>query len=79
MAAGRDCAGLAHLQNPLHPALLELIQRIAEHGARSNTEVSICGAMAAQPDCLDALLAAGIRALSVPPAALAEVKAQLSA
>ena len=36
MAAGRDCAGVAGLQNPLHPAVLELIRRVADHAGRAN-------------------------------------------
>ncbi|MFO1350591.1 MAG: putative PEP-binding protein [Gammaproteobacteria bacterium] len=79
MAAGRDNATLAYLQNPLHPALLELITRVAHHGSSKGLEVSVCGEMAAQPQCLAALLNAGIRALSVPPAALGRIKAALAA
>jgi phosphotransferase system enzyme I (PtsI) len=78
MAAGRDCAGVAALQNPLHPAVLELIRRVAEHAAGAGVEVSLCGEMAAQPECLPALLSAGLTTLSVPAAALAEIKAALA-
>ena len=79
LAAGRDSTAVADLLDPLHPAVLELIARVAGHGARSGREVSVCGEMAARPEGLRALLDAGIRTFSVPPAALASTKAALAA
>lgn len=78
MAAGRDCADVATLQDPAHPAFLELLARIARNGAEKNLEVSICGEMAAIPEYLPLLIEQGINTLSVPPAALATVKAELA-
>jgi len=79
MAAGRDSAETAALLDPLHPAILELVRRVARHGAAVGAEVSVCGEMAAAEDCLPALLEAGVRVLSVPPAALGTTKAALAA
>ena len=79
LAAGRDSTAVADLLDPLHPAVLELIARVAGHGARSGREVSVCGEMAARPEGLRALLDTGIRTFSVPPAALASTKAALAA
>lgn len=73
-AASRDCAGVAGLYDPSSPAVLELIARVAAHGARVGREVSLCGDMAAEPALVPLLLDAGLRALSVPPLALARVK-----
>lgn len=78
LAAGRDSPAVADLLNPLHPAVLELTARVADAGARTGRPVSVCGEMAARPECLRALLEAGIRTLSVPPAALARTKAALA-
>lgn len=78
MAAGRDCEAVSNLQNPLHPAVLELIERVAKHGADNGIEVSVCGEMAGTPDCVGALIKAGVRSLSVPPGALAKTKAALA-
>lgn len=78
LALGRDCAQLSSLWNETHPAVLELIARVAEQGKKAGIEVSVCGEMAANVDCLAALLNAGVRVLSVPPAALGPVKAALS-
>ena len=79
LAAGRDSTPVADLLDPLHPAVLELIARVADACARSGREVSVCGEMAAQAEGLRALLEAGIRIFSVPPAALAQTKATLAA
>jgi len=78
LAAGRDSTAIADLLDPLHPAVLELVSRVAGAGARTGREVSVCGEMAARPDCLRALLAAGVRTFSVPSAALARTKAALA-
>ncbi len=66
MAAGRDHAALTHLQSAAQPAVLDLIARVASHGARSGKEVSVCGDAAFMPEVLEALLQAGISTLSVP-------------
>ena len=79
LAAGRDSSAVADLLDPLHPAVLELIARVADTCARTGREVSVCGEMAAQPECLRALLDAGIRVVSVPPVALASTKASIAA
>ena len=78
LAAGRDSAAVADLLDPLHPAVLELVERVASAGARSGREVSVCGEMAAQAEGQRALFEAGIRVFSVPPAALASTKATLA-
>ena len=78
LAAGRDSTAVADLLDPLHPAVLELVERVAGAGARSGREVSVCGEMAAQAEGQRALFEAGIRVFSVPPAALASTKATLA-
>ena len=78
LAAGRDSTAVAGLLDPLHPAVLELIARVAGACDRTGREVSVCGEMAAQAEGLRALLEAGIRTVSVPPAALASAKAALA-
>ncbi|MBX6324053.1 MAG: phosphoenolpyruvate--protein phosphotransferase [Rhodospirillaceae bacterium] len=78
LAVARDAEGLAHLRDPLNAAVLELVERVARHGARAGIEVSVCGDMAGEADGIAALLAAGVRALSVPPARLGAVKARLA-
>lgn len=74
LACDRSNGALFPLMDPLHPAVLELIARTAEHGRRAGISVSLCGDMAADPRCVPALLNCGLRELSVNASALAQVK-----
>ena len=74
LACDRSNGALAPLMDPLHPAVLELISRTAEHGRRAGISVSLCGDMASDPRCLRALLYCGLRELSVNASALAQIK-----
>lgn len=78
MAAGRESAGVAELLDPLNPAVLELLTRVCARGRATGRETSVCGEAASRPDCIPALLEAGARALSVPPATLGQVKKAIS-
>jgi phosphotransferase system enzyme I (PtsI) len=74
LACDRSNGALATLIDPLHPAVLELIARTAEHGRRSGAPVSLCGDMASDPRAIPSLLQCGLRELSVNPSALAQIK-----
>jgi len=74
LACDRSNGALASLMDPLHPAVMELIARTAEHGRRSGIAVSLCGDMASDPRCIPALLDSGLRELSVNASALAQIK-----
>lgn len=74
LACDRSNGALAPLMDPLHPAVLELIARTAEHGRRAGIGVSLCGDMAGDPRCVPALLNCGLRELSVNASALAQIK-----
>ena len=74
MAAARDSDAVAELNDPSHPAVLRLIAQVAAYGARVGRKVSLCGDAGGEPKFIEALLAAGLRALSVSPAALGSAK-----
>ena len=74
LACDRSNGALGTLMDPLHPAVLELIGRTAEHGRRASVPVSLCGDMASEPRFIPALLQCGLRELSVNPSALAQIK-----
>ncbi len=59
--------------------MLELISRVVEVGSRLGKEVSLRGEMAADPALVPQLLAAGLRRLSVAPAAIGGTKAAIAA
>jgi phosphotransferase system enzyme I (PtsI) len=78
-ACDRTNGALGDIVDPLHPAVLELVGRTVDHGRRAGVAVSLCGDMAADPRCIPALLACGLRALSVSPPSLAQVKETIDA
>jgi phosphoenolpyruvate-protein phosphotransferase (PTS system enzyme I) len=77
-ATSRDCAAVGALHDPLDPAVLELIGRVVAHGAAVGREVGLCGDMASDPRYLPVLLGLGLRSISVAPARLAKVKAEIA-
>jgi phosphotransferase system enzyme I (PtsI) len=74
LAIDRGDEQVAHLYNPLHPAVLRLIQFTAEAAARGGIPVSICGEIAGEPRFTALLLGLGIRTLSMAPGSLLRVK-----
>jgi phosphotransferase system enzyme I (PtsI) len=78
MAVARDEHAVASLGDPSHPAVLRLIAQVARYGAEQGIEVSLCGDMAGDPRHVPALIAAGLRTLSVSPTSIGRVKAALA-
>jgi phosphotransferase system enzyme I (PtsI) len=74
LAVDRGNANMASRFTPLHPAVLRLIQRIAEVGDSNGLEVGVCGEMASEPLMAFALIGLGLRQLSVAPRSVALVK-----
>ncbi|HLJ19435.1 MAG TPA: putative PEP-binding protein, partial [Stellaceae bacterium] len=63
--------------NPLHPAVLRLIQFAIEAALRARIPVSVCGEMAGDPRYTALLLGLGIRDLSMAPGNIARVKRRI--
>jgi phosphotransferase system enzyme I (PtsI) len=63
-----------YLYDPLHPAVLRLIQMTLEAGKKYNTPVSMCGEMAGDPIFTRLLLAMGLSNFSMHPNALLGIK-----
>jgi phosphotransferase system enzyme I (PtsI) len=79
MAAARDSGGrAARLNDPAHPAVIRLIERVVAHGRASGKPVSLCGDMASDPALAPILLDAGLRRISVAPASLGRIKLAIS-
>ncbi len=74
LAIDRTDEAVAGLYDPLHPAVLRLIQFTTEAALRARIPVSICGEMAGDPRYAPLLLGLGIRDLSMSVANLARVK-----
>jgi phosphotransferase system enzyme I (PtsI) len=65
LAIDRADEAVAHLYNPLHPAVLRLIQFSAEAAMRARIPVCVCGEVAGDPRFTALLLGLGIRDLSM--------------
>ena len=77
LAIDRGDEQVAHLYNPLHPAVLRLIQFAVEAALRARKPVSLCGEMAGDPRFTALLLGLGIRDLSMAPSNIARVKERI--
>jgi phosphotransferase system enzyme I (PtsI) len=78
LAADRMLGSVAHFQDPWHPAVLRLVKFIGDAGAASGKPVGICGEAAADPQLAVVLVGLGATTLSMTPAALADVRAELA-
>jgi phosphotransferase system enzyme I (PtsI) len=74
LAIDRGDEQVAHLYNPLHPAVLRLIQFAVEAALRARIGLSLCGEMAGDPRFTALLLGFGIRDLSMAPGNIGRVK-----
>ncbi|MGE3332181.1 MAG: phosphoenolpyruvate--protein phosphotransferase [Rhodospirillaceae bacterium] len=77
LAIDRTDEQVAYLYNPLHPAVLRLIQFTAEAASAARIPVSVCGEMAGDERMTPILLGFGITELSMNPASLPRVKKRI--
>jgi phosphotransferase system enzyme I (PtsI) len=74
MAADRDNPKVAHLCEPFHPAVFQVLRLIIEKCNERNKPVTLCGEMAGRPRCLLPLLGLGLRRISMSPAFVPTIK-----
>jgi phosphotransferase system enzyme I (PtsI) len=74
LAVDRTNEHVAHLYEPLHPAVLALIDRSVAAGLRAQIPVSLCGEMASNPLAVPILVGLGIEELSATPSAVPVIK-----
>lgn len=74
LAVDRAETEVAHLYDPLHPAVLRLVQFATEAALRLRMPVSVCGEMAGNPRLVPLLLGLGLRTLSMNASAIPRVK-----
>ncbi len=77
LAIDRGDERVAKLYNPLHPAVLRLIQFTVEAGLRARIPVAVCGEIAGDPRFTALLLGLGVRELSMSGPALPRVKQRI--
>jgi phosphotransferase system enzyme I (PtsI) len=78
LAADRMLGSVASYQDPWHPAVLRLVSTLGEAGRAAAKPVGICGEAAADPLLAVVLVGLGATTLSMTPAALADVRLELS-
>uniref|UniRef100_A0A7V4GA54 Phosphoenolpyruvate-protein phosphotransferase n=1 Tax=Desulfobacca acetoxidans TaxID=60893 RepID=A0A7V4GA54_9BACT len=74
LAIDRGNKQVADLYQPLHPAVLRMIQQVVEAGAKAGIPVAVCGEMAGDPLHLPILLGLGVGELSMNHMAIPMVK-----
>ncbi|RKP49534.1 phosphoenolpyruvate--protein phosphotransferase [Trinickia fusca] len=77
LAIDRADNSVAHLYDPLHPAVLHLIAFTLREAKRVGVPVSICGEMAGDPQLTRLLLGMGLTEFSMHPSQLLEVKQEI--
>jgi len=77
LAIDRTDEAVAHLYDPLHPAVLRLIAQTIEAGARAGVPISVCGEMAGDPTMTRLLLGMGLKQFSMHPVQIYEVKQEV--
>jgi phosphotransferase system enzyme I (PtsI) len=77
LAIDRADEAVAHLYDPWHPAVLQLIAQTISQARALNKGVSVCGEIAGDPAFTELLLAMGLRSFSMQPAQIASIKQRI--
>lgn len=77
LAIDRADREVAHLYNPLHPAVLLMLSMTIRAGEKSGIPVSVCGEVAGDPRLTKLLLGMGLREFSIQPSQILGVKQEV--
>ena len=77
LAIDRADHAVAHLYDPYHPAILNLLFNIIDQAKRANTPVAVCGEMAGDPSMTKLLLGLGLTDFSMHFSQLLLVKREI--
>ena len=77
LAIDRADEQVAHLYDPLHPAILHLLADTIAQGAAAGKEVALCGEMAGDPALTRLLIGLGLRYFSMHPTQILRVKQEV--
>lgn len=79
LAIDRSNEQVAHMYEPLHPAVIRMIKQVVDAGHEAGIEVGICGEMAGDICYLPLLLGIGLDQLSMHPLAISYIKRMIRA
>ena len=74
LAIDRVNEHVSYLYEPLHPAILRMIQGVVRAGEQKGIPVAICGEMAAEPAYVMILMGLGLQEFSMNPISIPKVK-----
>jgi phosphotransferase system enzyme I (PtsI) len=74
LAIDRVNEHVSYLYEPLHPAILRMIQAVVRAGEQKGIPVAICGEMAAEPAYVMILMGLGLQEFSMNPISIPKVK-----
>jgi phosphotransferase system enzyme I (PtsI) len=77
LAIDRADESVAHLYDPLHPAILQLVANTIAQGRALGKDVCVCGEMAGDTSLTRLLLGMGLRSFSMHPAQILAVKHEI--
>ena len=77
LAIDRADESVAHLYDPMHPAVLRLVAGTIAEGMAQGKPVSVCGEMAGDTSLTRLLLGLGLRSFSMHPAQILAVKQEI--
>ena len=77
LAIDRADEAVAHLYDPLHPAVLRLVAEVIAEGQRQGKSICVCGEVAGDVAMTRLLLGLGLRSFSMHPAQILAVKQQV--
>ena len=77
LAIDRADESVAHLYDPLHPAVLQLVALTIAEAKAAGKEVSVCGEMAGDATMTRLLLGLGLRSFSMHPSQILTVKQEV--
>ena len=77
LAIDRADESVAHLYDPLHPAVLRLVADTIAEGTAQGKSVSVCGEMAGDVSMTRLLLGMGLKSFSMHPSQVLQVKQQI--
>ena len=74
MAVDRNDETLVSLCDPLHPAVLKMLELIVSNAQRANLPVTLCGELAGDVELTPLILGLGLRRLSMMPVVIEAVR-----
>ena len=75
LALDREAQGLDRFFDPRGEAVFRLIETVIREGHKNHIPTGICGQLAADPEAIERLVAAGVDELSVPVSRVAKTRA----